>query len=76
MSRVGKQPIDIPDGVSVEKIHQPTGTLWFEQGTLVHAECGDAEGESAFGELASWHKGTFVIHHGEQAPRRGSALRG
>jgi hypothetical protein len=46
-----------------------TGALWFEKGALVHAECGPTEGDRAFAELAAWQKGTFVIRHGEDAPR-------
>ena len=46
-----------------------TGAMWFENGALVHAECGPAEGEEAFADLAAWPKGTFLIRHEETAPR-------
>jgi hypothetical protein len=46
-----------------------TGAMWFEKGALVHAECGPAEGEEAFADLAAWPKGTFLIRHEETAPR-------
>jgi hypothetical protein len=45
------------------------GALWFEGGALVHAECGSTEGEEAFAALVAWPRGTFLIRHGEDAPR-------
>jgi len=42
------------------------GQIWFENGTVRHAESGNEKGESAFYEMVRWTDGSFVIEHGVQ----------
>jgi response regulator RpfG family c-di-GMP phosphodiesterase len=42
------------------------GRVWFENGTVRHAEAGSEQGESAFYEMVRWNDGSFVIEHGVQ----------
>lgn len=37
------------------------GTIWFERGEIVHAECGALSGESAVYELLAWQSGSFSL---------------
>src|SRR5689334_7150367 len=37
------------------------GTIWFEQGQMVHAECGDLVGEEAVYQLLHWENGHFSL---------------
>lgn len=41
-----------------------TGKIWFRDGAVVHAKCGDLAGEAAFHALARWTTGEFSIEHG------------
>jgi len=40
------------------------GKIWFEEGSIRHAQANEAEGERAFYEMVKWTSGTFVIEHG------------
>jgi response regulator RpfG family c-di-GMP phosphodiesterase len=46
-----------------------TGKLWFRDGKIVHAECGDEDGEAAFFRMLRWSTGEFLIQHGIKAPK-------
>lgn len=46
------------------------GQVWLDGGHVVHAECGESEGEEAFFELLGWRAGRFQIRHGVAAPHR------
>jgi putative two-component system response regulator len=46
------------------------GQIWFENGTVRHAESGRQKGEPAFYEMVRWTDGSFVIEHGVQTRRR------
>ena len=46
------------------------GQIWFENGTVRHAEAGSDKGEAAFYEMVRWTDGSFVIEHGVQTRRR------
>lgn len=46
------------------------GDVWLDGGHVVHAECGESEGEEAFFELLGWRAGRFQIRHGIAAPHR------
>lgn len=37
------------------------GTIYFRDGDIIHAECGDLQGERAFYNILNWTKGTFKI---------------
>jgi response regulator RpfG family c-di-GMP phosphodiesterase len=40
------------------------GQIWFENGTVRHAQAGSEKGEPAFYEMVRWGHGSFVIEHG------------
>ncbi len=40
------------------------GSIWFENGSAVHAQSGDEEGEQAFYKIVTWTEGEFIIEHG------------
>jgi response regulator RpfG family c-di-GMP phosphodiesterase len=46
------------------------GQIWFENGTVRHAETGNQQGEPAFFEMVRWSRGSFVIEHGVQTRDR------
>lgn len=46
-----------------------TGKIWFRDGSIVHARCAEAEGESALFEMIRWREGEFVIEHGVRSRR-------
>jgi pSer/pThr/pTyr-binding forkhead associated (FHA) protein/serine/threonine protein kinase len=46
------------------------GTLWFETGRLVHAECGAGEGLDAAVELLTLRRGQFHFEHGNPKVNR------
>lgn len=48
------------------------GRLWFDNGTLRHAEHGETDGDQAFYEMVRWDTGEFVIEHGNKS--RGSSI--
>jgi response regulator RpfG family c-di-GMP phosphodiesterase len=41
-----------------------SGRIWFRDGAVVHAKCGELRGETAFHEMAKWKTGEFAIEHG------------
>lgn len=44
------------------------GTIYFENGNIVHAVNGDLIGENAFYQILSWEGGSFSIEKGVKAP--------
>lgn len=46
------------------------GTIWFERGEIVHAECGALVGELAVYELLAWQSGAFSLAAGAQTQAR------
>lgn len=46
------------------------GTMWLEDGMIVHAEAGAQRGERAFQCMLRWTRGTFHIEVGVAAPER------
>lgn len=46
------------------------GTIWFERGEIVHAECGSLAGEEAVYELLAWRSGAFSLKSGAQTGLR------
>ena len=46
-----------------------TGRIWFRDGVVVHAKCGEMQGESAFHAMARWKTGEFAIEHGIKSRR-------
>jgi hypothetical protein len=46
-----------------------TGRIWFRDGAVVHAKCGELTGESAFHAMARWKTGGFAIEHGVKSRR-------
>jgi len=40
------------------------GRIWFRDGAVVHAKCGELTGEPAFHAMARWKSGAFAIEHG------------
>jgi DNA-binding response OmpR family regulator len=46
------------------------GTMWFERGMVVHAECGGLQGMPAFFEILSWKDGAFDVERNVQPPQR------
>lgn len=39
--------------------NQTVGTIFIEEGEIIHADCGDTEGLGAFYEIFSWQSGSF-----------------
>lgn len=46
------------------------GTMWFERGLVVHAECEGQTGTPAFFEILGWKDGAFTVDRGATPPRR------
>lgn len=46
------------------------GSIFFEQGVVVHAEVGERDGEEAFFELVRWRDGSFEFEPEQPAPRK------
>ncbi len=44
------------------------GEVYFNAGSIVHASCGDLQGEPAFFELLSWGDGDFQVFPTETDP--------
>lgn len=62
----------LPDLIQVYTLSQTTGalgirrgsrsgTIWFDRGKIVHANCGDQIGEAAVYEMLSWQGGEFSL---------------
>lgn len=49
------------------------GTIWFQQGAMVHAACGELTGEEAVYRLLRWHDGQFSYDTEAAAPLRSIA---
>ena len=45
------------------------GVIYFTEGNVVHAECGDLEGEEALFEMLSWSGGNFISKRDEEAEK-------
>jgi CheY-like chemotaxis protein len=45
------------------------GTIYFEEGNIVHSESGDLDGEDAFYEILTWEGGSFSTNKNVKAPR-------
>ena len=46
------------------------GTIYFRNGDIVHAECGQLKGESAFFNILNWGQGSFKIKHDPISTKR------
>jgi response regulator RpfG family c-di-GMP phosphodiesterase len=46
-----------------------TGRIWFRDGAVVHAKCGELQGEAAFHAMVRWKSGEFAIEHGVKSRR-------
>jgi len=46
-----------------------SGRIWFRDGAVVHAKCGELQGEAAFHQMARWKTGAFAIEHGVKTRR-------
>jgi response regulator RpfG family c-di-GMP phosphodiesterase len=46
-----------------------TGRIYFRDGAVVHAKCGELQGEAAFHAMARWKTGEFAIEHGVKSRR-------
>jgi response regulator RpfG family c-di-GMP phosphodiesterase len=46
-----------------------SGRIWFRDGAVVHARCGELSGEPAFHAMARWTTGEFTIEHGVASRR-------
>jgi DNA-binding response OmpR family regulator len=44
------------------------GTIYFNEGEVVHAECGDQQGTDAFYRILSWDEGEFISNIGVTPP--------
>jgi len=51
-----------------------TGTLYIDDGEVIHAEVGAVVGESAVYRLLAWQTGSFQLDHYDQPPRRSVTL--
>lgn len=54
--------------MTVTKGHE-TGTLYFHEGRLLHAECGELRGEPAVSRIIGWRSGQFAFADGILADR-------
>jgi response regulator RpfG family c-di-GMP phosphodiesterase len=46
-----------------------SGRIWFRDGAVVHAKCGELQGEAAFHAMARWKTGEFAMEHGIKSRR-------
>lgn len=53
--------------VSSEQQH---GKIWFDSGTVIHAETAGQDGDEAFFEMVGWTRGEFVIEHGLKSKKK------
>ncbi|MFC6617494.1 DUF4388 domain-containing protein [Deinococcus radiophilus] len=53
-----------------------TGQLWLHAGTIVHAQVGQLEGQSAMQLLTTIEDGTFEFHSDQAAPEQSLSLSG
>jgi CheY-like chemotaxis protein/predicted regulator of Ras-like GTPase activity (Roadblock/LC7/MglB family) len=45
------------------------GSIYIEDGNIVHADCGDRDGEDAVFEMLAWEGGNFSTERGKRAPK-------
>jgi CheY-like chemotaxis protein/predicted regulator of Ras-like GTPase activity (Roadblock/LC7/MglB family) len=45
------------------------GSIFIEEGNIVHAACGDQEGEDALFEMLGWEGGSFSTERGKRSPK-------
>lgn len=62
--------VSMADGALTIRRGTQAGTIWFEQGAMVHAVCGELTGEDAVYRLLRWHDGQFSLDQGAKAPLR------
>jgi hypothetical protein len=55
-------------GVFTLKNGEESGSIYLQEGHIVHAQSGELEGEEAVYELAIWPQGDFVFSPGQEAP--------
>lgn len=71
----------LPDLIQVYTLSQTTGalgirrggnsgTIWFDNGKIVHAICGNLAGEAAVYQLVSWQGGAFSLDTATRPERR------
>lgn len=53
--------VSLADGALAIRSGGRRGTIWFEHGEIVHAECGDVTGEEAVYQLLRWQNGQFSL---------------
>lgn len=46
------------------------GTIWFDRGDIVHAQCGSTAGAEAVFEMLAWQGGDFSFDRSARAPER------
>jgi Domain of unknown function (DUF4388) len=62
--------VSMADGALTIRRGTQSGTIWFDQGAMVHAVCGELTGEEAVYRLLQWHDGQFSLDTGAKAPFR------
>jgi hypothetical protein len=60
--------VSMADGALTIDRGTQTGTIWLEQGAIVHAVCGKKTGEEAVYELLRWEDGRFSLDTEARAP--------
>ena len=58
----------LTNALYIEKGMQ-TGTIYIEDGNIIHCQVGDAEGEDAFYEIMSWESGAFKVEKGRKSTK-------
>ncbi|MFQ5648811.1 MAG: response regulator [bacterium] len=49
---------------------EENGAIYFKNGDIVHAECGQLNGERAFFSILNWNRGTFKIDYNPSSTKR------
>jgi hypothetical protein len=62
--------VSMADGALTIRRGPQIGMIWFDQGAMVHAVCGELTGEEAVYRLLQWHDGQFSLDNGAKAPLR------
>lgn len=62
--------ISLADGALTIRRDRERGTIWFDHGEIVHAECGGIAGEEAVYRLLQWRAGQFSLDREARAPVR------
>ncbi|MFQ5637114.1 MAG: response regulator [bacterium] len=50
--------------------NEKQGTIYFKNGEIIHAECGELQGERAFFNILNWGSGTFKIRPSSRRKHR------